>query len=386
MLERVLFTANVVYNGVGLPLENAAVLVAKESSLDSGTVVTFGKLAELRGLYPDARVQHLGRAILPAPVNAHTHLDLSNVAFKAAPYAPWIGYIISQASLRGLPAAEHGLEALTSSSHVFGDIVARTEVMPFLLAQEGISGVAYWEVIGADPDQADQIFADTVEKIREWRKLERPNGIRVGLSPHTAHTVSSVLMQKLVAFAKLEGLPLQIHIAESPSELEMFQTGSGVLAESITRAFSVPLERIFGRAPGFDLTCVSQLEQLGVLDAKPTLIHGVNVVETDVQAIARAGCVVVTCPRSNKNLECGNLPWQLYAKYGVEVALGTDSIASGESLSIYDEALAAQQIHGSSLSWRNIVRYASRGGYKALGMKTPTVGRGDAFSSLSVWK
>lgn len=387
MLERVLLTSDVVYNGVGLPLENAAVLVAKESSIDPGTVVVFGKLEDLRSQFPDARVQHLGRAILPAPVNAHTHLDLSHVPFKAAPYAPWIGYVISQRELRGLPAAEHGLELLrAANTSIFGDIVARAEVMPLLLAQEGFTGVAYWEVLGADPDQAEEIFNDTVALIRAWRKLERPNGVRVGLSPHTAHTVSSVLMKKLVAFAKLEGIPLQIHIAESPGELEMFQTGTGVLAQGITRAFDLPLERIFGREPGFDLTCISHLEQMGVLDAKPTLIHAVNVNETDVQTIARAGCTVVTCPRSNRNLECGNLPWKLYAKYGVEIALGTDSVASGETLSIHDEALAALEIHGSSLGWRNIVRYASRGGYKALGMKTPTVQRGDSFSSLSVWK
>jgi hypothetical protein len=61
-------------------------------------------------------------------------------------------------------------------------------------------------------------------------------------------------------------------------------------------------------------------------------------------------------------------------------------VASGETLSIYDEALAALEIQGAGLGWRNIVRYASRGGYKALGMKTPTVHRGDSFSSLSVWK
>jgi cytosine/adenosine deaminase-related metal-dependent hydrolase len=386
MLERVLFTSDVVYNGVGLPLENAAVLVTKESSLDTGTVVTFGKLAELCLLYPDARVEPLGKAILPKPVNAHTHLDLSNVAFKAAPYTPWIGYVISQRELRGLAAAEHGLKILTSNTSVFGDIVARAEVMPFLLSQEGVSGVAYWEVLGADPSQADQILQDTIEKIREWRKLERPGGIRVGLSPHTAHTVSSILMKKLVAFAKLEGLPLQIHIAESPSELEMFQTGSGVLAQGISRVFDLPLNRILGREPGLDLTPVNHLEQLGVLEAKPTLIHAVNVLESDVQAIAKAGCTVVTCPRSNKNLECGVFPWQLFARYGVEVALGTDSVASGETLNIYHEALAALEIHGSSLGWRSIVRYVSRGGYKALGMKTPTVHRGDSFSSLSVWK
>jgi aminodeoxyfutalosine deaminase len=386
MLERLVFTAQAVYNGVGLPLENAGVLVAKESSIDPGTVVVFGKLEDLKAQYPDARVEHLGRAILPAPVNAHTHLDLSDVPFKAAPYTPWIGYVISQRELRGLTAAEHGLEILRNSSTVFGDIVARAEVMPFLLAAEGVSGVAYWEVLGANPDQADQILNDTVALIREWRKLERPNGVRVGLSPHTAHTVSSVLMKKLVAFAKLEGIPLQIHIAESPAELEMFQTGSGVLAQGITRVFDLPLTRIFGREPSLDLTPVSHLEQLGVLEARPTLIHGVNVLETDIQAIAKAGCTVVSCPRSNRNLECGVLPWQLYARYGVEIALGTDSVASGESLSIYDEALAALEIHGAGLGWRNIVRYASRGGYKALGMKTPTVHRGDSFSSLSVWK
>jgi aminodeoxyfutalosine deaminase len=90
MLERVIFTAEAVYNGVGLPLENAGVLVAKESSIDPGTVVVFGKLEDLKTQYPDARVEHVGRAILPQPVNAHTHLDLSALAFKALHPLDWL--------------------------------------------------------------------------------------------------------------------------------------------------------------------------------------------------------------------------------------------------------------------------------------------------------
>ncbi|NJK44902.1 MAG: amidohydrolase family protein [Pleurocapsa sp. SU_196_0] len=93
---------------------------------------------------------------------------------------------------------------------------------------------------------------------------------------------------------------------------------------------------------------------------------------------------VVTCPRSNHHLHCGAFPWALYARHGVEVALGTDSVASGESLEIHDEALAAVNLLGVDL--RQVVRWAVKGGYKATRHETEgTWARGDDFSRLSVW-
>jgi cytosine/adenosine deaminase-related metal-dependent hydrolase len=380
-----LYSADVVYNGIGLPTPDGGVVVSR--GFETETVVAFGKLEELGRQFPDARVQQLGRAILPRPVNAHTHLDLTRVPFRALPYFDWIpGVVLANLHLRGLEAARAGLE-MTRASGVgaFGDIVARPEVMDYLLTESDMPGVAYWEVLAPDPAQADEVFKDTVQRVRAWRTLERPGMVRVGLTPHTPFTVSAKLMKMICEFARLEGLPLQIHVSEHSTEPELFRTGAGRLADAMRGLVKVPFDAVWNRTPDPALTSVTFMAELGVLEAKPTLIHMVNVTEEDVKIVAQSGCTVVSCPRSNRNLECGDLPWQLYARYGVEVGLGTDSIASSQSLSIQDEARAALEVHGEALGLRNVVRWAVKGGYRVLGMKPPLVQRGDPFSNLVVW-
>jgi aminodeoxyfutalosine deaminase len=380
-MERIVYAADVVYNGIGLPLENAGVLVSRVGA--DITIMAFGKLVALQNQFPDVRTERLGRAILPPAVNAHTHLDLSNVPFRALPYPRWIPeHIMVNRALRGLDGAKIGLEKLvTSGVGAFGDIVYSEDVMQFLLTESGVEGVAYWEVLNPFSDQSTDVFEQTVQRVRDWRKLEQH--VKIGLSPHTPFTVSGVLLQKLATFAKLEGLPLQIHVAEHPSELELFQSGTGSLADSLQRVGFPDFGSTWGRKPDAALSPIKYLAELGVLEAKPTLIHAVNVTQEDVSIIAQFGCSVVSCPRSNDFLECGRIPWKLFAKYGVEMALGTDSSASGRTLDIREEALAAPELLG--IDFKHIVRWAVKGGYRALGLKTPIVQRGDDFKNLIVW-
>ncbi len=386
MIERVLYSADVVYNGVGLPIIDGGAVVSRGG--DAETIVVFGKIQALKSQFPDLTEIRVGRAILPRPVNAHTHLDMSAYPFRALPYFDWIPQVVlANQHLRGLDGARRGLDAIRASGvAAFGDIVARAEVMDFLLEQSEVPGIAYWEVLNPNPAKAEEVFKETVERVRAWRRLERPGGVRVGITPHTPFTVSGKLMKLLCDFARVEGIPLQIHVAEHPSELELFRTGAGPLADSFAKFVPFAYSEIWGREPDAEFTPVKLLAELGALEAKPTLIHMVNVTEDDVRTVAQAGCAVVSCPRSNRNLECNTFPWLLYAKYGVEVGLGTDSVASGETLDIRDEAFAALSIHGEKLGLRNVVRWAVKGGYRALGMKPPVVQRGDDFSSLSVWE
>ncbi|HWG83932.1 MAG TPA: amidohydrolase family protein [Deinococcales bacterium] len=381
-LDRVLLTADVVYNGMGLPVNDGAVLVA------GGNVVSFGKAAELRAREPGVPERRAGRAILPRPVNAHTHLDMTRFPYKELPYGQWIPWVVerSREGLRGLDGAREGLAMLRQAGvGAFGDIVAKYDVLDFLLQESPLPGVAYHEVLDPNPATAGETFAAALARLERWRAMERPGMVRLGLSPHTAHTVSSVLLQRLARHAQREDLPLQVHIAEAPEELRIFQHGDGPVAEGITRAFGVTVRDILGRDPEPGLTPVRHLADLGVLDARPTIVHGVNVSEDDVRLIAQAGCPVVHCPRSNRALSCGTLPWALYARHGVEVGIGTDSVASGRTLDPLDEVRAALEAHGGALSLAAAVRSVVKGGYRALGMRPPMVRRGDPFGSLAVW-
>ena len=374
MLEKRILTAEVVYNGLGTPRADGAVVV------QAGTeeqVVALGDPATMRRNFPDAAEEHVGFALSPPPVNAHTHLDLSTMPYTPGDYAAFIDAVVanSQAGRRGLEAAEQGVAELKRyGTKMVGDVVARADVMTFLLAS-GLQGVAYWEVLGPDPADAERVFNETVERLRAFRKLERPDGMRVGLSPHSPHTVSAPLLQKLARLAHQNKLPLQIHVAESEKELAFHRDGG---------AFQ-DLQIAGGWQPS-GLTPVKYLESLGVLDACPTLVHMVHVTEDDVRAVQRAGCVVVHCPRSNLALDCGRFPWELYAKHGVTVAFGTDGKGSSPTLSIEDEVRAARDLHGDKVSPLALVWSAVKGGYRALGLTPPKVVRGDAFSKLRIWR
>lgn len=371
-LEHQILTAEVVYSGLGTPREGGAVVLQGER------IVMVGSLADARRSYPEASVRDVGFAISPPPVNAHTHLDLSRLPPFRGDYDLFIAHVIAHGAVRGVDAAKEGLRGLRASGvGAVGDIVARAEVMRELLQIPDLSGVAYWEVLGPNPDDAERIFAETVRDLREFRQLERPGGLKLGLSPHTPHTVSAPLLQKLARLAVAEGLPLQLHVAESPAEISLHRDGSGPLFEL--------LRPLLGAWRPSGLTPVGYLAELGVLGARPTLVHMVNVTEDDVRVIAKAGCAVVHCPRSNDALGCGRFPWELYAKHGAEVAFGTDSLGSAPDLELAREVQAARALHGDRASPLALVRAAVKGGSRALGLNPPRFVRGDAAAALYFW-
>lgn len=379
--ERLLLHAEVVYNGLGMPRSDGGVLLQRAGAGPASlTVADVRDRAGTARAFPEARLVDGGFAVSPPVVNAHTHLDLSNMEFRPASYPEFIARVVAEgrAGRRGVEAARRGLVELRAlGTTVVGDIVTDPAVMRLLLAEPDLTGVAYWEVFAPFPEQADEVFGATVELLAGFRALQRPGGMRVGLSPHTPHTVSAPLMQRLAAWARAEGLPVAIHVAESPGEAELFLTGSGPLAESLAAA-GLPVQSR-GVSP------VRYLHDLGVLATAPTLVHMVEVDEEDVRLTARANATVVHCPRSNEALGCGRFPWQLYAKHSVEVAFGTDSRGSSPDLDVTREVAKAAELHGAAANPRALVRAAVKGGHKVLGLTPPQVLRGAQADGLVVW-
>ncbi|MHA0040697.1 amidohydrolase family protein [Deinococcus sp. PEB2-63] len=378
-----LLTCDVLYTGMGGAQSPGGVVVV------GGTVVATGHPDTLRAAYPHAREERAGAVIAPPPVNAHTHLDMSTYEFTALPYFRWIPeVVVPQREKRSAEAARHGADTLAGlGAGGVGDIVYMhaPDVMDTLLPREDLSGVLYYEVLGTFPEKADEIFRTVRERIEGWRAQERPGGPRVGLSPHTPHTVSHRLMRLLCDYAAGEGIPLQIHVAEHPAEHDLYTRGGGPIWENrLAPFYPDTFAEVIGRAPEEGLTPVRYLDELGVLNAKPTLIHMVNVTPDDIARVARAGSAVVTCPRSNHHLECGVFPWAAFAAAGVEVALGTDSVASGGSLDVREDVTFAQRLH-PGLDSRVIVRAAVKGGHRVLGTRAPFIRRGETWDDRYRW-
>src|SRR5690606_15265546 len=112
---------------------------------------------DMREAYPGAAIIDGGFAITPLVVNAHTHLDLSDMPFTPGAYVDFIRAVIAHGrdGLRGVAAAKRGVAELRALGiRVVGDVVARADVMDYLLGQDDVGGVAYWEVLGPDPARA----------------------------------------------------------------------------------------------------------------------------------------------------------------------------------------------------------------------------------------
>ncbi|APD10264.1 MULTISPECIES: amidohydrolase family protein [Thermus] len=361
-LKTELWTAEVVYAGFGTPMLRGALAV------QGGHVVGVGSLEALQARFPGAPVVAKGKALLPPPVNAHTHLDLSLLPLYQGPFAGFLPHVVAHREKRGLLGARRGLEELlTSGVGAFADIVFKDEVMDFLLLESPLPGVAFYEVFAPDPKEAEEVFARVKAKVEGWRRRE--GRVKVGLSPHAPYSVSPSLLKRLAQYAQAEGIPLMVHVAESPEEVAFLREGKGPLAEVYRRFSPTPFT-----PPG--LTPVRHLHALGVLGPHTLLVHGVQVDEEEVALLAETGTKVVLCPRSNQNLEVGEAPIPLYARYGVELALGTDSRASSPDLDVRQEALFLW----GKVDPRLLVRALTRGGYRALGLATPRITRGTPVS------
>ncbi|RJF72639.1 MULTISPECIES: amidohydrolase family protein [Deinococcus] len=376
-----LLTCDVLYTGMGGAQSPGGVVLMRD------IIAATGHPDELKRNYPHAVVEHVGGIIAPPPVNAHTHLDMSAYEFTALPYFRWIPeVVVGQREKRGVPGALAGADELVRLKvGGVGDIVFAPDVMDALLERHDLQGVLYFELFAPKVEMADAAFTRLRELMAGWRRKARPDGLRLGITPHTPFTVSHRLMRLTAEYAASEGLPMQIHVAEHPTELELFQTGAGPLWDSRLRAFTPDtFAEIIGRPPEPDLTPVRYLDELGVLNATPTLIHMVNVTPDDIGRVARAGCAVVTCPRSNHHLECGTFKWAQFAAAGVEIALGTDSVASGESLDIREEISFARTLY-PNLDPRLLVRSAVKGGHRVLGTRAPFIRRGERWTDRYVW-
>jgi 5-methylthioadenosine/S-adenosylhomocysteine deaminase len=226
------------------------------------------------------------------------------------------------------------------------------------LADAGGSGVVYQEVFGPHPDQLAESLAGLKAKVAELREFESPR-VRLGVSPHAPYTVSGPLYRAVADYARSEGLPLAVHLAESPAETQLLRAAEGPFAEAWQRR-GIPLPGLPGRSP------VAWLEQHGVLGEDTLCIHLVQVEADDLARLARAGVAVAHCPLSNGRHGHGDAPLARLLAAGLRVGVGTDSVASVARLDLLAEARAARTL--ADLPWDQALALVTLEGARALGL------------------
>jgi 5-methylthioadenosine/S-adenosylhomocysteine deaminase len=92
---------------------------------------------------------------------------------------------------------------------------------------------------------------------------------------------------------------------------------------------------------------IQTLKKYGLANSRTILSHGVHLSEEEIALVAKHKIGVVHLPTSNKLHRSGEFKYPLFAKYGAlkQIALGTDSVISKNSLDILSEALQARLMH-----------------------------------------
>ena len=348
------------------PLRQGAVAV------QDGRLVAVGTRSEVLGAFPDAQVEELGNAVLlPALVNAHTHLEYATYGGfgDGLPFGDWLinvvgarrprlapGDVEAAAALGALLCLQSGVGTIADASYSGAAVAAASEA--------GLRAIVHLEAFGGPDRDAEGVVSTLRERLVGFADSTSPL-VRLGVSPHSPYTVAPAAFAALDAFAQSEGMTVMTHVAESHAELEAVAAGTGPIADALR---SLTRIEATGQHP------VDLLAGAGLLHSGVILVHAVQINDAQIALIATSGAGVVHCPRSNAILGCGAAPIAGLRAAGISVGIGTDSPASAIDFDLWAEMRAAlltarvREGRPDALTAEEVIELATLGGARVLGI------------------
>lgn len=340
--------------------------VAGPPLADACVTIAGGRIVAVGAPVSDGPVQDLGSvAIVPGLVNAHTHLEFSGIqrplGSPGMPLPDWIRRVIAERRAADAPAENirEGLaECLSTGTTAVGEIA--TSDWRALVDGRQPRVVMFREAIAPRQARVPSTLA-TIDGFLQ-ASTENPQ-ISPALSPHAPYTVHRELLAGLIERSIARQLPLAMHLAESPEELELLATGDGPFRELLVDLGAWE-DDPQARYP----TCREYLEQLSRAP-RALVIHGnyLNDAEQAFLAAHRATMSVVCCPRTHAYFGHAAYPLAQMLSAGVQVALGTDSRASNPDLSLLAEMKHVVCAH-PAVDPRTVLELGTLAGARALGV------------------
>lgn len=318
-----------------------------------GVIVATGTFDEMRPAYHGEVMDHGDSILCPALVNAHCHLELSPLKWRLTPSGSFAGWVRSLVAAKAMIQPQEWIPAITGAAKAMRDSgvigicdVGNLGMVPAMAQDDPASvpfrGLLCHEIIQPLGDHPDLDHYNDMEKTFNAFTKDGERRFTLALSSHAVYSVSPPILVQVKEWDRKRGAPFQIHVAESFEEMEFLRSGMGPVRDLLEERGHWPLDHeIPGCSP------VSFLDVLGLLDHDTVCVHGVHVNDADIEILARSGVTVCLCPRSNMFLGVGAPPVAKFLNAGVPLALGTDSLASNDTLSIFAEmsSLAAMAPH-----------------------------------------
>ena len=193
--------------------------------------------------HPPAETHDLGDvALIPGLINAHTHLEFSELAEPlqpSRPFSDWLRALLAYRRSRGDAQAGHpfGARRIAAQRHgrpgrhryarsagpIFGGGTTRV--------------TAFRELLGLDPATVALQLGTASGISRPCSRTMRQAGVSfAGFSPHAPYSVHPRLLDGIISLATTRQRPVAIHLAETRAELELLASGTGELVDLLTEA------------------------------------------------------------------------------------------------------------------------------------------------------
>lgn len=341
-----------------MPMNPKGVVLPHHSVLiNEGKIVSVVPSAETEGIEADEVIRLPDHIVLPGFVNAHTHAPMHLLRGMGAdlPLMDWLqtkiwpaegklmgpAFCYEGSLIAGAEMLESGITC-ASDHYFFSEDVARG------LTEAGLKCSVSGIVIGFPSAMAkttDEYIA-CAEKLFE--RFENDPKVRVTVGPHAPYTVDDAALIKVRKLAQKHNSYIHMHVDETQSEIE-------------------------GSLKQYGIRPIERLHQLGLLSEQFISVHTVKANDKELELLAKTGASVVHCPCSNLKLASGFSPIAKMMRMGINVAMGTDGVASNDKVDILGETRLAAMLgkavceDTTQMKVGDMLHAATLAGAKALG-------------------
>ena len=353
------FKADKIFDGYRF-LDQDAVLVTEMD----GTIVEI-----VKGPEAGDDIQLVTGILSPGFINCHCHLELSHMRGLIPKDTGLVQFVTDVISKRHFPAeaifdaiAKAEKEMVDNGIVAVGDICNNDLSIP----QKRKGNLLYQNFIeasGYHPSVVNQRFERALDILKVYEKHFPAN--RCSIAPHAPYSVGEELWDLIINYPGND--LLTIHNQETEGENEWFETKTG--------EFTKLYENLNIDTGFFEASNKSSLKTYlhkFKKDQSVILVHNVHTSEPDL-AYCQLPIVLCQlswclCPNANKYISGQMPPVELFRKYNCDIVLGTDSLASNDHLSIWEEIITLRE-YFPGIALEEMLKWATSNGARAMKME-----------------
>jgi cytosine/adenosine deaminase-related metal-dependent hydrolase len=361
------------------PIEDGAVAIS------GNTIAAVGRFADIRAAHEGGVIDLGERVLLPGLVNAHCHLDYTMMRRSIQPqrtFTEWIRRINALKRSLGPDDYRAAIDRGLAELRQWGTTtVANIESFPELLTDMPASPLrTIWFL-----EMIDVRHRLTTEEVvtgaLTFFETQQARAGSFGLSPHAPYTASGPLYELAAKVAAELDMPVMTHLAESREEWEMFRHARGDLYDFMLRLGRWMNDCHQERTP------LKHLIHYTGFGSRWILAHMNELDDSDLELLASLPRAdrpsIVHCPGSHRYFRHAPFRLAKLLQLGMNICLGTDSLASTFSLSLFDE----MRIMADREPWLHpvdLLAMATLNGARALNVNAGKIAAGTLADLIAV--